>query len=295
MNPIGIPYIVQAAQSPSILRAALSYSELGLSVVPLHGKRPPIFWREFKHCAASPKMILEWHFDGLLENVGLVCGEVSRNLVVLDLDRPESYIALKNSFPALLNTYTVNTGSGKGKHLYWYVTQLPETLRVLNTPIGNLELRAQACLVVGPPSVHPDTHQPYNVHRALPIQTVPELAELVDWIESFTPRQPMRSSCRKARWPNTKQRNQKVPLNPCVLNTLAGVFAKRGFKRRDEWLNGPCICPQNHRQSDIHPSFGFNMATGYGYCFVCGMFLAKDICKILGIDIDGLGGLTARN
>src|SRR5437762_1883206 len=138
MKMLSLPPIARAAQSSSILHAALAYADIGISIVPLKGKRPRIYWKSFQYHAASERAIWSWYNSGLLSNLGLVCGAVSSNLVVLDLDSPQSYQVLQGTFPSLLKTYTVATGSGYGKHIYWRVTELPHTLRILSTSIGNL-------------------------------------------------------------------------------------------------------------------------------------------------------------
>ena len=282
MGTLPAPPIVRAAQSSSILRAALAYAELGLSVVSLWGKRPTVPWRDLQKRATCPTTIWYWHSTGLLHNVGLICGTASQHLVVLDLDSPESYAALTNTFPTLIDTYTVATGSGHGYHLYWYVTSLPRTLRVLGTPLGNLELRANGCQVVAPPSLHPVTRQPYVVARAAPIRTLPDLMALTKWIyalsgKSWAPRLSQRDFQAYSRRRITRS------ISPQLLSTLTTHFESRGFKQHGDWLNGPCICPDQHRHGDVHPSFGFNTCTGYGYCFVCGTFLIQEICAIVGV------------
>lgn len=62
--------IVQAAQSNSILDAALMYARLGMSVIPLRGKRPSLAsWTQFQHIRADAVAIHRWHRSGLLHNV----------------------------------------------------------------------------------------------------------------------------------------------------------------------------------------------------------------------------------
>lgn len=67
-------------------------------------------------------------------------------------------------------------------------------------------------------------------------------------------------------------------LHPDTLQAVTDTFIRLGYKKSGDWLSGPCIYPQNHLDSDAHPSFGFNTRTGYGNCYVCGSILLKDIC-----------------
>lgn len=283
--------IVQAARSSSILDGALMYARLGMSVIPLKGKRPSLpTWTQFQRIRADAVAIHRWHRSGLLHNVGIVCGTASQNLVVLDADGPASYPAFAAVFPKLAETYTVATGSGKGHHVYFYVEQLPDSIKAMNLPIGNLELCANGRQVVAPPSLHSITGNAYQVHKPLDILRVESLDELVGWLESFkakpvptfTPFAPPRIG-------------QPSKVNPRVIETIEQHFLRQGgYREIGEWLHGPCIYPHRHQHGDRNPSFGFNRLSGYASCFVCGTILAKDICATVRIDVAALGGLVEK-
>ncbi|MFN8531562.1 MAG: bifunctional DNA primase/polymerase [Anaerolineae bacterium] len=107
MSSLKFPPIVQAAQQDTILSAALAYTALSLSVIPLDGKRPALkSWTQYQQQCADVQTIRAWSFG----NVGIVCGAVSGNLVVLDLDGAAGYAAFAATFPALAQTYTVASG-----------------------------------------------------------------------------------------------------------------------------------------------------------------------------------------
>ncbi|MCL4876198.1 MAG: bifunctional DNA primase/polymerase [Anaerolineae bacterium] len=147
------PAIVLAAQAKTISEAAHAYRELGFSVLPLQGKRPVCpDWKQYQQHAADLPTINTWHHAKLLENVGLVCGAVSDNLVVLDLDGAAGYPAFAATFPHLAESYTVATGGGVGKHIYWKVDTLPPPIKAMNTPIGHLEICAEGRQIVAPPA-----------------------------------------------------------------------------------------------------------------------------------------------
>ena len=286
------PPIVQAAQAQTTLSAALAYAALGLSMIPLEGKRPSLTtWTEYQQVAASPETIRAWGSAGLLKNIGIVCGKVSGNLVVLDLDGAAGYPAFAATFPALAETYTVASGGGVGKHVYFYADSMPPSVKAMGTPIGNLELCGEGRQVVAPPSIHPTTGRPYRVARISDILRVPDLTELAAWIESFKPRQPVRE------WQPPTRINfpaGDAPLNPRVIDAIARVLVGQGFKPHGDWLHGSCIYPERHKNGDRNPSFGFNTQTGYGHCYVCGTMLAKEVCQALNIDPDQVGGLVER-
>ena len=275
---------VMFSLSPSLVEAALSYTRVGFSVLPLLGKRPALAtWKPYQSTPASLQRILAWHQAGLFHNIGLVCGPASGNLVVLDLDGWAAYDCFRQRFPDLARTYTVITGSGTGTHLYWRVAHLPPTYRVLGTSWGNFELCAQGRQVVAPPSIHSLTGYPYRVYQDFPIRELDNLNAVLNWLATLRSRP--RSSVIYPRLSGT--------LNPRLVLALTETFLARGSNQRGDWLNGHCPYPQRHSHQDCHPSFGFNLRSGYGYCFVCGTLLAKDLCVVLNIDIFSLGGVFA--
>jgi hypothetical protein len=286
------PPMVQAAQEQTTISAALAYAALGLSIIPLDGKRPALTtWTAYQQAAASPATIRAWSSAELLKNIGIICGRVSGNLVVLDLDGAAGYPAFAATFPVLAETYTVASGGGVGKHVYFYTASLPPGVKAMGTPIGNLELCGEGRQVVAPPSLHPTTGQPYQVEQPLDILRVPDLADLAAWIEAFKPPQPVRA------WQPPTRMNfptGDAPLNPRVIDAIARTLAGQGFKQHGDWLHGSCIYPERHKNGDRNPSFGFNTQTGYGHCYVCGTLLAKEVCAALNIDPDQVGGLVER-
>ncbi|MBI5928544.1 MAG: bifunctional DNA primase/polymerase [Chloroflexi bacterium] len=283
--------IVQAAQSSSLLDAALMYARLGMSVIPLKGKRPSLSsWTQLQQVRADAVVIHRWQRNGLLHNVGIVCGAASQNLVVLDTDGAASYPAFAAMFPKLAETYTVATGSGKGHHVYFYVEKLPESIKAMGLPIGNLELCANGRQVVAPPSLHPITGNPYRVHKALDILRVETLNELAEWIKSFKAKPAFAPVHFLPVSPH-----DSAKLNPKVMEEIERHFLRQGYREVGEWLHGPCIYPHRHQHGDRNPSFGFNRFSGFGSCFVCGTILAKDICAAVGIDVSVLGGLVEKS
>lgn len=179
-----LPAIVEAADADTIYEAALAYAELGISIIPTRGKEPGVpTWRERQQRRASRGVIDFWHDKGYLTNVGVVCGAVSGNLVVMDLDGEAAFAAYANRFPHLLDTYTVRSGSGHGYHLYYQSEALPPTTRVTGLEAGNVELRANGCYVVAPPSTHPVSGKRYTVARALPVMRVSGMDAVVAWIK----------------------------------------------------------------------------------------------------------------
>lgn len=175
------------ATTNTMLSAALSWSEHGFSVIPLRGKKPALrTWQHYQSRKAGTTEIEKWQNAGLLQNIGVVCGAVSGNLAVVDLDGVEATTAFWERFPDL-ETYHVQTGSGTGQHVYFHLERMTPTTRVVGLKIGNIELRCDGAYVVAPPSLHPSTGRPYvGVGRF--IRRVENLDNVAQWIESLRPR-----------------------------------------------------------------------------------------------------------
>lgn len=92
-----------------------------------------------------------------------------------------------------------------------------------------------------------------------------------------------------------RQSSTSITLNPHLIQQVAEVLLSQGFKWRATWLNGPCPHAHLHKHADRHPSFGFNTATGYGNCFVCGTMRLNDICAGLCINLLNVSGLMCNS
>jgi hypothetical protein len=180
------PAIVRASQGQSVPWAARHYLNLFISAIPCRKDKTPAIasWRKYQQVRASYQQAYQWESDGLWESVGIVCGAVSQNLVVIDLDGQEAIDLWRREQPHLCDTYTVRSGSGKGAHLYFYVRDLPPTTRVVGIDAGNIELRANGCYVIAPPSVHPSGGL-YTVECPRPIAVQESMAGVVTWIKGL--------------------------------------------------------------------------------------------------------------
>lgn len=175
-----------------VLEAALRYLELGWSVLPVTGKAPsmsegtPFRWQAYQRLRPTSANVTSWHERGMLAGVGVISGAVSRNLVVIDLDGDEAVrtFAERYANDEILDTWTIRSGSGHGMHIYLYVRNLPPTTRVSKSTIGGVEVRANGCYVVAPPSIHPSGN-PYTVYHRAPVRTVNDLSYVVEWVKSL--------------------------------------------------------------------------------------------------------------
>jgi bifunctional DNA primase/polymerase-like protein len=271
-DPSSAPAVVIAASQADPVKAAEQYLKLGFSAIPLRGKIPAVTWREYQKRRPTPGELWRWARRGLFHNVGLVCGKVSGDLVVLDFDAPEVYDAFRIHFPDLTQTYTVATGGG-GWHVYLRVDELPSSLYG-----KGVELCADGRQIVVPPSIHPTTHKPYRVALPLDIRRVSDPSEVVEWVErSRGPVKLHKTFAGQVTMTGTT-------TNTMLVAAIVDALRARGFQQKGDWLNGPCIYPERHAHNDSRNSFGFNVRTGYGNCFRCGPILAKDIARSIRLD-----------
>jgi hypothetical protein len=169
-------------EAPVIFEAAHRYVERGFSIVPCDGKKAAIPWAALCERRPTAADVNRWRDMGVLHNVGIIGGAVSGNLALVDLDGDEAVDRFSRAFPSLMETYTVQSGSGHGLHLYLRADILPPSKRT-SQPWGNVELRANGCYVVAPPSIHPESGMRYEVVRRVPILRRTSLTLLANWID----------------------------------------------------------------------------------------------------------------
>lgn len=157
------------------LRAALRLAAAEWAVLPLKGKKPTtgLTPHGVHDATRKSKLIREWWAD---DDWNIGC-PVPENVVVFDIDPRNggSRRALELSAGVPLTpTLTTRSGSG-GWHLY-YVRPW-EHVSGRKLPSG-IDFKTNGYLVM-PPSIHPETGQPYRWNRR-PIEHMPlELARLV--------------------------------------------------------------------------------------------------------------------
>ena len=176
-----------AATRKTINEAAFWYWQMGISIIPCRGKIPNIpAWQQYQQRRATRAELDSWISAGKFNSIGVICGAVSGNLVVMDLDSPPAIATYEQRFPNLLDTYSVVSGSGKGMHLYYQTEKLPKTARVaLSGEHHGIELRADGCYVIAPPSIHPDSLMPYRPANDKPVKTLLQLEFVREWIHGM--------------------------------------------------------------------------------------------------------------
>ena len=147
---------------------ALEYARRGWRVFPLAGKTPLKGSHGFEDASTDKTVIRSWWNENPAYNIGIATGRSSGGLVVIDLDRKngkDGYRTLaewqirnklERSFP---DTVKAVSGTG-GEHWYY---QMPECYLDSRIDImSGIDSRANKGYIVAPPSIHPDTGEPYQ-------------------------------------------------------------------------------------------------------------------------------------
>lgn len=122
------------------------YRDKGFSVIPIKpaSKEPAIYWKEYQSRLPSYDELDKW--KNMWEsgaNIGVICGRVSGNLIVLDLDSQREFDNFKEEYPDLIKTWIVKTN--RGYHIW---------LKCKDTESKGI-IRGEMRYVLAPPSIHP--------------------------------------------------------------------------------------------------------------------------------------------
>ena len=177
-----------AEAARSNLAAALTYARAGVSVLPLRGKVPvtALARRGSKSATRNPDTIETW-WMGKNYNIG---GVVPPGMIVLDVDPrnggERTLSELERTFGPMPKTRACGTGGG-GMHLWFrYDGSRPGRL-------AGIDIKMPGSYVVMPPSVHPETGEPYEWLNDGPMAPLPHwLHALVDTASKPTDRAPAR-------------------------------------------------------------------------------------------------------
>lgn len=171
-----------------ICAAALEYHNQCFSVIPcLKDKRPVLRWQDYTQKRATESEIIHWFCELQYQSIGVVLGEISQNVVVVDLDGIGATKQFYARFPEYTeNTRVILTGSREGVHLYFKVDTVPDNINVRVENVGGFELRGNGQYVIAPPSPHPSRYR-YSIRRDKPILHLKphEIDEIRRWFESM--------------------------------------------------------------------------------------------------------------
>jgi len=128
----------------SLLQAALHYAALGFSVVPVReNKKATLRWKVFQRVPMRPGQIIRHFQQPDVYGVALICGEVSQNLEVIDIDvkydlTGQLYQHLQHrideQLPGIMARVGIGVTGSHGFHLYYRCSDIG----------GNTELAKRA-------------------------------------------------------------------------------------------------------------------------------------------------------
>jgi hypothetical protein len=151
---------------------AINYAKHGFLVHPLKGKQPLL--KGWTEKATTDEATIENWFRRTTYNVGIVTGEKS-GILVVDVDDKGML-----SHHPWLSTNTPVVDTAKGCHLYYAWSPALAGLKTTKARIlPGIDIRGNGGQVAAPPSIHPDTGNPYTWQEGhslddLPLAPVPE-------------------------------------------------------------------------------------------------------------------------
>ncbi len=158
----------------TLLKAALSYARLGLSIIPVgHDKRPLIAWEKYQKERADEKQIREWFSKFPKMNIGAVTGEVS-NLLAVDCDSQKGVDTFEEMLPENWQGPMQLTPRGGRHYLFRYHQGIRNNARILD----GIDTRGEGGYIVIAPSTN-GNGQAYRWVEGLSIEEVdrPEIPE----------------------------------------------------------------------------------------------------------------------
>lgn len=215
----------------SLLKAALRYANrYGWRVFPLDGKEPRIKGG-FRSATTDSKTIKKWWKQWPDANIGIAC-DSEHGPIVIDLDEPKEEETSGFKFLRTLELpreglVTRSAVSREGRmHLYFLPmrdgTQLKRMIRPFTRKDKKvaIDILGDGGYVVAPPSIHPDTGEPYRWEQKIDLAPFPK---------------------RLFRFLERKSINQIAPPLPDIiregerdqlLTSLAGTMRRRGASPR---------------------------------------------------------------
>lgn len=130
------------------------YRSLRLNIIPLHEgqKRPLVGWKPYQRRLATGEELATWFGRGRGSNIGVLCGRISRGLIIQDFERLQDYRTFYGNHPLLeRQTLVVKTPHG-GVHVYLRTpVEVRRSIRICKEP--PVDLLGEGGFAVAPPSL----------------------------------------------------------------------------------------------------------------------------------------------
>lgn len=156
------------------------YLNWGISIFPLkeRDKKPLLAWQQYQQRHPTREEIEAWRGEGH-KNWGAICGSISDNLLVIDIDRAELFEKL-GLVDFAKETFTVRTG--KGYHVYMKLQSPMKRKSLMWDGKEELRFQGEGSYVVMCGSIHP-TGRRYDHFSGSPFEIKRYPVSIVDDIE----------------------------------------------------------------------------------------------------------------
>jgi hypothetical protein len=108
---------------------ALLYRSLGFSVIPVQSsKRSLTYWKNYQHRIMSERAVLTLFSHPLAAGIAVVCGEISGNLLVIDIDSKNDLTGelkfvfgcrMQEQYPDIFEKLVIAATRNQGYHLFF--------------------------------------------------------------------------------------------------------------------------------------------------------------------------------
>jgi hypothetical protein len=252
---------VEVVMASSELASAIhQYTSWGLSVIPFEyqSKEPAVAWEKYQHSPPGEKQLVKWFGNGVPRNVGIVCGHVSGNFVVLDFEDKDLFWQFAQKWEALrgraIHEETPVVVTSRGYHVYLKIHKLPG-----NQKFYNWEIRAEGACVVAPPSVHPNGTVYCFANPETDILQVDDISELGIDVEKKA-----RVIIRDSFWADKALKGVAEGQRDDTCIRLAGHYKAKGLTCEETltllkaWAER-CTPPFPHKDVEkcVHSSYGY--------------------------------------
>lgn len=169
------------------------YYDSGFSIIPCKRTNPPTVdnklpnlpsWKEYMERRPTPEEIQKWLDEGLFQNIGLVLGKVSGNIVAIDLDDPDIVPDLGLDLDKIIDEGNWVQATGKPGRYHIICKNKDDPGNTIKDNAVHLEHRGNGSYIVVCPSQHPNG----NIYHFLNYEKPKDLVKLksVDSRKVFT-------------------------------------------------------------------------------------------------------------
>lgn len=141
----------------SMVESIIPYTYSGLACIPAKNKIPTASWRNYQY-SKPPLSVFETDFN----QVAVICGRISGNLEVIDIDNKwdktgdvlNEYLSINDTFDLNL---CINKSKNNGYHVFFRCDQIEGNKKLAQIQKGNrretvVETRGEGGIIIVPPS-----------------------------------------------------------------------------------------------------------------------------------------------